>query len=63
VLVDGAVVGEVTSGNFSPTLGHGIGMALLDPTAEPGTEVVVEVRGQALAARVVPMPFVGKRGH
>ncbi len=61
VLVGGAVAGEVTSGNFSPTLGHGIGMALLDPTVEAGTEVVVEVRGQALAARVVPTPFVGMR--
>ncbi len=61
VLVDEAVAGEVTSGNFSPTLGHGIGMALLDPTVEAGTEVVVEVRSQALAARVVPTPFVGKR--
>jgi len=61
VLVDGSVVGEVTSGNFSPTLGHGIGLALLDPTVEAGAEVMVEVRGRALAARVVPTPFVGKR--
>jgi len=61
VAVDGSVVGEVTSGNFSPTLGHGIGLALLDPTVEAGVEVIVEVRGQALAAHVVPTPFVGKR--
>ncbi len=61
VLVDGSAVGAVTSGNFSPTLGHGIGLALLDPTVEAGVEVIVEVRGQELAARVVPTPFVGKR--
>lgn len=58
VLVGRSPVGEVTSGNFSPTLGHGIGLAFLEPAVESGAEVVVEVRGQPLAARVVPTPFV-----
>ncbi|MGI9023317.1 MAG: glycine cleavage T C-terminal barrel domain-containing protein, partial [Acidimicrobiales bacterium] len=61
VRLDGEVVGHVTSGNFSPTLGHGIGLALVTPVVEAGAEVSVEVRGQALPARVVPTPFVGKR--
>jgi aminomethyltransferase len=60
VLFQGVRAGEVTSGNFSPTLGHGIGLALLDPAVTAGTEVVVEVRGQPLAATVVPTPFVAK---
>jgi aminomethyltransferase len=60
VLFDGVAAGAVTSGNFSPTLGHGIGLALLDPAVTAGAEVVVEVRGQPLAARVVPTPFVAK---
>ena len=34
---DGRPVGEVTSGNFSPVLGHGIALALMPPTTEPGT--------------------------
>ena len=61
VLVDGTSVGHVTSGNFSPTLGHGIGLALLSPEIEAGADVTVDLRGQALPARVVATPFVAKR--
>ena len=61
VLVDGSPAGHVTSGNFSPTLGHGIGLALLSPEIEAGAEVTVDLRGQALPARVVATPFVAKR--
>ena len=32
----GAVVGEVTSGNFSPVLGHGIALGFLDPVDRAG---------------------------
>jgi aminomethyltransferase len=61
VLVDGAPAGEVTSGNFSPTLGRGIALAFLPPTVEVGTEVGVEIRGQVLPGKVVPTPFVEAR--
>jgi len=61
VLRDGEVVGEVTSGNFSPTLGHGIALAFLPPETAEGDELAIDVRGTALAARVVPTPFVAKR--
>ena len=61
VLSEGSAVGHVTSGNFSPTLGHGIGLALLSPAVEVGAAVTVELRGQALPARVVATPFLGKR--
>jgi aminomethyltransferase len=61
VLVDGVAAGEVTSGNFSPVLGHGIALAFVPPTVEAGAEVAVEVRGEVVPARVVPIPFVGKR--
>jgi aminomethyltransferase len=60
VLVDGAVVGEVTSGNFAPSLGHGIALAFLPPTIEPGATVTVDLRGRELVARVVKPPFVRK---
>ncbi len=53
-------VGRTTSGNFSPILGHGIALALLEPTIKIGTEVTVEVRGQSLPGKVVKTPFVGK---
>ena len=61
VMVDGKPAGEVTSGNFSPVLGHGIAFAFLPPAVEPGTHVTVDVRGRQLAARVVKPPFVGGR--
>lgn len=57
-LVDGHDVGVVTSGNFSPVLGHGIALAFVPPTTEIGTEVVIDVRGSALPGRVVDTPFV-----
>jgi aminomethyltransferase len=64
---DGAVVlegttdlGTVTSGNFSPVLSRGIALALLDTlhTVIEGDEVIIDVRGRHLAARVVTLPFV-----
>jgi aminomethyltransferase len=55
---DGAVVGEVTSGNFSPVLGHGIALAFLPPDVEQGARVEIDVRGAAVPATVVRTPFV-----
>ena len=55
-----AVIGEVTSGTFSPTLRTGIGLALLDTAAGigEGAELTVDVRGRAAAMTVVRPPFV-----
>jgi aminomethyltransferase len=53
----GAEIGVVTSGNFSPTLGHGIAFAFLPPDVEPGAAVEVDVRGKPVPATVVPTPF------
>jgi aminomethyltransferase len=61
VLVEGKPAGEVTSGNFSPVLGHGIGLAFLPPEVEPGAAVDLDLRGRPVAARVVPLPFVSKK--
>ena len=61
VLVEGRRVGEVTSGNFSPVLGHGIALAFLAPGVEPGSEVALDARGRPMAAKVVPLPFVAKQ--
>lgn len=58
VLADGEVIGVVTSGNFSPELGHGIALAFLPPDTGPGTSLDVDVRGQMLPAAVVELPFV-----
>ena len=58
VSVAGSPVGVVTSGNFSPMLGHGIAMAFLPPDTEIGTAVEVDVRGTGLPGTVTDMPFV-----
>ena len=58
VLANGVAVGEITSGTFSPTLERPIAMAYVQPhAAESGTELTVDIRGRAEAARVVPLPF------
>jgi len=59
-----ALVGSLTSGGFSPTLGHPIAMAFVETEyAHGGTELHIEVRGKRLPARVVPLPFVPHRYH
>ena len=58
VVVDGADAGIVTSGNFSPTLGHAIALALLRPDIDVGAAVQLDVRGQLLDGVVVKLPFV-----
>ncbi|CAM3618534.1 glycine cleavage system aminomethyltransferase GcvT [Smaragdicoccus niigatensis] len=57
------VVGETTSGTFSPTLKVGIALALLDSAAglKPGDRVEVDVRGRSLECEVVRPPFVDVR--
>ncbi|MBO0952030.1 glycine cleavage system aminomethyltransferase GcvT [Fibrella forsythiae] len=58
---DGTVVGEVTSGTQSPTLGKGIGMGYVPAAlSKPGTEIFVSVREKLLKAEVVKLPFLKK---
>jgi aminomethyltransferase len=57
-------VGTVTSGGFSPTLGHPIAMAYVETAhTAHSTQLEIEVRGKRLPARVAPMPFVPHRYH
>ncbi|MCW2830634.1 MAG: gcvT [Aeromicrobium sp.] len=55
---DGRVLGEVTSGTFSPTLRQGVALALLDQSVEDGATVVVDVRGRSEAFTITKPPFV-----
>ncbi|PRI10101.1 glycine cleavage system aminomethyltransferase GcvT [Leucobacter massiliensis] len=58
VLAEGRTVGRVTSGLPSPTLGHPIAFAYVEPAlAEPGTRVEVDLRGKAEPFEVVATPF------
>ena len=61
---DGALIGKVTSGGFSPSLGRPIAMGYVPPEfAREGTALNLIVRGKLLPARVVPLPFVPNRYH
>lgn len=54
----GEIVGEVTSGTFSPTLKKGIALALINPEYKIGDELVVDVRGRDSAAIITKIPLV-----
>jgi aminomethyltransferase len=61
-------IGTVTSGNFSPVLERGIALALIDTgggaaDVVDGDDLVLDVRGRHLSARISALPFVpaGKR--
>ncbi len=62
VFVGDQLVGEVTSGTFSPVLGTGIALAYVWPgdVVELGQEVEVDIRGRRGAATVVQPPFVDR---
>ncbi|MCM3614250.1 glycine cleavage system protein T [Microbacterium enclense] len=52
------VVGGITSGALSPTLGHPVAMAFVAPAASaPGTELTIDVRGTRIPATVTALPF------
>ena len=62
--VDGAEVGEVTSGGFSPVLGENIAMGYVKKSlAKAGTELQVETRGRKSTAVTAKMPFVTCHYH
>ncbi|MEJ1087305.1 glycine cleavage system aminomethyltransferase GcvT [Microbacterium sp. Mu-80] len=62
VLADGTVVGEITSGALSPTLGHPIAMAYVDPSeASEGTELFLDVRGTQIPATRIALPFYRRK--
>lgn len=62
VLVDGNEVGVVTSGNLSPRLQKGIGLASVQAKfAEPGTCIQIDIRGRVQDATVVKPPFYKRK--
>nr|VDG63214.1 CylF [Streptococcus thermophilus] len=63
-LADGSdqQVGTVTSGQPSPTLGHPVALAHIDPNhAEPGTKVEVDIRGKRYAYTISETPFYSRK--
>ena len=62
VTAGGNQIGEVTSGNHSPTLGTGIALVLADraQVPDPGKQVAIEARGRSIPGDIVKPPFIKK---
>ena len=61
VFSGGARIGEVTSGTLSPSLSYGIGMAYVcAPSAKPGNQIEIEVRGTKFPATIEKKPLYKK---
>lgn len=59
---DGTVIGEITSGALSPTLGHPIAMAYVAPGHEAeGSSLFLDVRGTKIPATVTALPFYRRK--
>jgi len=54
----GKVIGQVTSGTFSPGLKKGIGLALINPSIVKGDQVLIDIRGVDSSFNVVELPFL-----
>jgi aminomethyltransferase len=58
----GRQIGVVTSGGFGPTVGGPVAMGFVEPQSSvPGTSVQLMVRGNAMPAEIVKLPFVPNR--
>jgi len=57
----GEKIGEVTSGTMAPTLKKAVGMGYVkNGYWDPDNEIYIEVRGKALKAKIVKIPFYQK---
>lgn len=61
VFSGGTPIGITTSGNFSPSLQHGVAMAFVEPQTQVGDAVTIDVRGTRLEGVVVKLPFIAKK--
>ena len=58
IIIDGNIVGKVTSGTQSPTLDKGIGIGYIQfDHSAPGTEISIDIRSKEKLAVIVPPPF------
>jgi aminomethyltransferase len=64
ILADGAVVGTVTSGTFSPSLERPIGMGYVEAArAATGTTLAIDAGSTTLPARITARPFYTRGTH
>jgi aminomethyltransferase len=61
IMYNARVVGQVTSGTFSPSLQKGIGLGYVAyELANVGTIISILVRGKEIPATIVTVPFLHK---
>ena len=61
IIVDGNVVGKVTSGTQSPSLNKGIGIGYIQiEHSSPGTEIYIEIRSTLKPGVIINPPFYKK---
>jgi len=64
IRLDGAALGQVTSGTISPVLERGIGMGYVGVAAsKPGFGVKILIRNKEVGAQIVKIPFIKKDGN
>jgi aminomethyltransferase len=57
--MDGNAIGVITSGGFGPTFGGPVAMGYVDiEFSEPETQLQLIIRGKAMTAQVIDLPFV-----
>lgn len=61
IAVDGKIVGKVTSGCPSPTLGKNVAQCYLDRDISKGAKVQLMIRGKPVDGEVVNLPFTTPR--
>jgi len=61
IIINNTIVGEITSGSFSPSLQKGIALARVPATI--GSQCLVEIRGKQVPAHVIKPPFVQAIRH
>ena len=62
IVVNGAVIGEVTSGTLSPTLGKSIALGYVDANlSSEGTQLSADLKGTPNPAKVVKLPFYKRK--
>ncbi|MFW5788000.1 MAG: glycine cleavage system aminomethyltransferase GcvT, partial [Halanaerobiales bacterium] len=53
------IIGEVTSGSYSPSLNKNIGLGYIENEFnEPGTKISIDIRGKSVNAKIVETPFI-----
>lgn len=63
-ITDNRIIGEVTSGNFSPSINQAIGMGYVNiPYDKADTEIEIDCRGKLERAKIITPPFYKHASH